>query len=70
MEKDLLQIGADALRKAALDENAKAYILQNPILFGLLKKAADRYIGGETLEETIIKVKAQNGIKCSIEFMG
>lgn len=70
MNKDLLQIGAEALRKAALNENSKAYILANPVLFQLFKKAADRYIGGETLEETIVKVKGLNNLKASIEFMG
>lgn len=72
MENELLNLGAIALRKAALNEEAKEYILSNPILFRTLKKAADRYIGGETLEETISKVKSQNekGFKCSIEFMG
>ncbi|MDF2190315.1 proline dehydrogenase family protein [Paraflavitalea sp. CAU 1676] len=72
MENELLNLGAMALRKAALNEEAKAYILSNPKLFHVLKKAADRYIGGETLEETIGKVKLQNekGFKCSIEFMG
>ncbi|AMP98938.1 Proline dehydrogenase [Pedobacter cryoconitis] len=70
MDKNLLQIGAQALRKAALNEDSKAYILANPVLFQLFKKAADRYIGGETLEETIVKVKALNNLKASIEFMG
>jgi len=70
MENQLLQVGAEALRKAALDENAKDYILNNPALYQLFKKAAERYIGGETLDETISKVAAQNGLKCSIEFMG
>jgi proline dehydrogenase len=72
MEQDLLLIGASALRKAAMNEQAKQYILSNEILFKTIKKAADRYIGGETLEETIIKVKDQNkqGFKTSIEFMG
>lgn len=72
MEAALLQQVSAALRKAALNEEAKNYLLSNPVLFNLLKKAADRYIGGETLEETIKKVKLQNnqGFKCSIEFMG
>lgn len=61
-----------ALRKAALNEEAKEYILENEVLFRVLKKAADRYIGGETLEETVSKVIQQNGngFKCSVEFMG
>jgi proline dehydrogenase len=72
MEQDLLRMGASALRKAALNDEAKQYILSNEILFKTIKKAADRYIGGETLDETIVKVKDQNkqGFKSSIEFMG
>ncbi|MEO6283218.1 MAG: proline dehydrogenase family protein [Dyadobacter sp.] len=71
MEK-LLSIGTNALKKAALNEEAKEYILHNPILFNTLKRAADRYIGGETLEEAAAKVmqQNQNGFKCSLEFMG
>ena len=72
MYQELTELGAQALRKAALNEEAKAYVLNNPPLFQTLKKAADRYIGGETLAETIGKAKAENaqGYKCSIEFMG
>jgi proline dehydrogenase len=68
----LLQTGAAALRKAAMNIEAKQFLMDNPKLFQLLRKAADRYIGGETLEETIGKVKIQHatGMKCSIEFMG
>lgn len=68
----LLSIGSAALKKAALNEEAKAFILENEVLFNVLKKAADRYIGGETLEETLVKVVQQNqqGFKCSVEFMG
>jgi proline dehydrogenase len=70
--ENFLNAGSAALRKAALSEEAKAYILADPVLFKTLKKAADRYIGGETLKETIGKVQAHNsaGFKCSIEFMG
>ena len=69
---ELLEMGATALRKIALDEKAKEYLLQNRPLYQVIKKAADRYIGGETLEETVPKVKRCNsaGFKCSIEFMG
>jgi proline dehydrogenase len=72
MNDDLLNQASAALRKAALNDQAKEYILSNPVLFNTLKKAADRYIGGETLEETVRKVKVENGkgFKCSIEFMG
>lgn len=70
--EQLLSIGAEALRKAALNEDAKAYVLNNEALYKLMKKAADRYIGGENLSETLIKVQDSNdtGFKCSIEYMG
>ncbi|MCE7066978.1 proline dehydrogenase family protein [Dyadobacter sp. CY326] len=69
---DLLAIGAAALRKAALNESAKEYILKDRTLFPILKRAADRYIAGETLAEAVEKVAVQNrnGYKCSLEFMG
>ena len=68
---ELFELGANALRKAALNLEAKEFILKNKILFKTVKKA-DRYIGGENLEETLAKVIAENnkGFKCSIEFMG
>lgn len=67
-----LSIGAAALRKAALNEAAKEYLLSNEPLYLALRKAADRYIGGETLQETLAKVEVEinRGFKCSIEFMG
>jgi len=69
---ELLKLGSDALKKAALNEEAKKYLMNNEVLFNLLKKAADRYIGGETLAETVSKVEVENkrNLKCSIEFMG
>ncbi len=69
---ELLQLGASALRKAALRTDVKEFILGNGVLFNILKKAADRYIGGNTLEETLQKViwHHQQGFACSLEFMG
>lgn len=70
---DKLKIDASkALKNAALNETAKHYLLQNPILFKLLLKGAKRYIGGENLEETILTVKKSNSeqFQTSIEFMG
>jgi proline dehydrogenase len=67
-----LQNASRALRCAALDLRAKDFVLQNEVLFNVFRKAASRYMGGDTLEETIEKVVAHNnkGLKCSIEFMG
>ncbi|WP_153798718.1 proline dehydrogenase family protein [Foetidibacter luteolus] len=72
MEQDLLKIASDALRKAALNEDVKKFILQNEKLFNTLKKAADRYIGGETIEETILTIKRinENGFVVTTDFMG
>ena len=70
--EDLISIGASALRKAAVNKEAKDYLINHQELFRLIKKAADRYIGGECLEETIVKARnaRTKGLKCSIEFMG
>jgi proline dehydrogenase len=72
MDTALLALGSEVLRKAALNQEAKNFVLNNDVLFQTVKKAANRYIGGETLDETIVKVASQNqaGFKCSIEFMG
>jgi hypothetical protein len=72
MEHQLLEIGSLALKKAALNTDAKAFLLENEKLFKLIKKAADRYIGGENLEEALQKALAAHaqGLKCSLEYMG
>lgn len=72
MDNELLLMGSDALRKAAVNEKAKDFLLSNETLFNVVKRAAERYIGGETLDETIIKVLHYNseGFKCSMEYMG
>ncbi len=72
MEQELLEIGAMALKRAALNEEAKNFVLQNEILFKTLKKAANRYIGGETINETIISIRELNkkGFTVTTDFMG
>jgi proline dehydrogenase len=72
VNNDLLKIGADALKKAALSEEAKAFVMTNEKLFHLLKKAANRYIGGETLEDAITSIKRlnENGYSVTTDFMG
>ena len=72
MDDNLLKIGAEALKKAALNENAKNFVLQNEKLFLTLKKAANRYIAGETLEETILSIQKlnKNGYSVTTDFMG
>lgn len=69
---NLLQIGAEALKKAALNEEAKRFLLTNDKLFQTLKKAADRYIGGESLEEAVVSIKNLNrlGFSVTTDYMG
>ncbi len=71
-ERELLILGSEVLKKMASNDEAKEYVLKNEALYELLKKAANRYIGGTSLSETIDKVRNENGkgLKCSIEFMG
>jgi hypothetical protein len=58
------QQASAALRKAALNEEAKTYLLSNPLLFNLLLKAARRYIGGETLEQALATKKPPSSRVC------
>lgn len=71
-EPEIREQASEALRKAAINEEAKAYLLNNPALFNVLLKAARRYIGGEHLDqalETRKNLHAQ-GFQTSLEFMG
>ncbi len=72
MEQELLKIASDALKKAALNEDAKSFVLQNDKLFKTLKKAANRYIGGETIDEAVLTIKKfnENGFVVTTDFMG
>ncbi len=72
MENELLHLGAQSLRKAAQDEDAKSYLLRHPELYELLKKAANRFIGGEYLPEAVQCIKQLNakGFDTTTDFMG
>lgn len=72
MDNDIWVLASQALRKAALNEEAKKYVLENDVLFRVLKKAADRYIGGETLSEAVASIKDLNsrGYIVTTDFMG
>jgi len=72
MEENLLKMGAESLKKAALNEDAKEFVLNNEPLFKTLKKAANRYIGGETLEEALGAVREwnDNGFSVTTDYMG
>jgi proline dehydrogenase len=72
MEQELLKIASEALKKAALNEEAKNFVLQNDKLFKTLKKAANRYIGGEAIDEAVLTIKRlnENGFIVTTDFMG
>ncbi|MCF0072825.1 proline dehydrogenase family protein [Dyadobacter sp. CY261] len=69
---NLMTVGSAALRKAAVSDQAKQYILGNNTLYQLFSKAAHRYVAGETLEDAIARAAHYNrqGLAASIEFMG
>lgn len=65
-------LAADALRKIARDEKLKERVENDPLLSGIFKRAAERYIGGSNLPEclhTIRQVNAQ-GHAASADYMG
>jgi proline dehydrogenase len=63
---------AEALRRLALDEDLKAYVLQRPELYQPLLRAALRFIGGETLPHCVTAAKELNaqGHAVTIDYMG
>ena len=63
---------ADAFRRLALDERAKAYVLARPELYRPLLRAAARYIGGETLGACVAVARETNerGHAVTIDAMG
>jgi len=71
-DTDKRRQAADALRHLALNEEAKKYILDRPRLYEAGLRAAQRFIGGETLDECIQEAKAidRGGHLVSIDFMG
>ena len=71
-ESDCELRAAAALRRIALNEDVKAYILQNSSLYRVLLRAALRFIGGETLPQCIEVARALNarGFATTIDYMG
>jgi proline dehydrogenase len=63
---------AASLRHLALNEDVKAYILQNPPIYQSLLHAAMRFIGGETLDQCVEVAEALNkaGFAVTIDYMG
>ena len=63
---------ATALRNIALDEGAKSYVLEHPPLYQALRKAAMRFIGGESLALCVgvARILYSQGHRVTIDFMG
>lgn len=53
--EELLAIGSQSLRKAALNEDVKAYILQNESLFNVLKELR--------IDTSVVKIYLKQSIK-------
>ncbi len=63
---------ADALRKLALDEGLKNYVLADPKLRSIAKRVAQKYVAGEKMIEAIERAVLVNneGYRATIDFMG
>lgn len=72
INQNLYLDASNALKKAALNEEAKQFILENELIYKILKKAANRYIAGETIDEASksIKLLNQKGFEVTTDFMG
>lgn len=72
INKNLYLDASNALKKAALNEEAKQFILENELIYKTLKKAANRYIAGETIDEASksIRMLNQKGYEVTTDFMG
>lgn len=63
---------ADALRRLALDEGAKAAVLADPRLRAVARRIAGRYIAGESLGDALAEIAAvaARGHAASVDYMG
>ena len=63
---------ADALRRLALDEGAKAAVLADPRLRAVARRIAGRYIAGETLGDALAEIASvgARGHAASVDYMG
>lgn len=65
-------VTAAVLRRLALDESTKSFVMNSERLYPPMLRAALRYIGGETLDECLVVTADTNlrGHAVSIDFMG
>lgn len=69
---DLRAQVADVLRTLALDEQLKARIPGDPVLGPLVRRAARRYVAGETTSEALARIAEINrrGDRATVDYMG
>ncbi|KJF24991.1 proline dehydrogenase [Rhodococcus sp. AD45-ID] len=72
MNPDPAAQAADVLRRMALDETLKERTMADPASAAIARRVADRYIGGETMDEAFDRLPAifARGHKGSIEYTG
>jgi len=72
MDNSTEKLATQALKKIARDEGVKTYLLSDKKLYTVLLKAAQRFIGGETLTQCVKAAKElnQRGFAVTIDYMG
>ena len=63
---------AGALRELAINEDAKARFLEDPVLRPFMERVSQRYVAGSTVADAIVRAAMinQNGHRASAEYMG
>jgi proline dehydrogenase len=68
----LVDRAASALRELAVNEEAKARFLEDPLLRPYMERVSLRYVAGSTVADVIVRAAMinQNGHRASAEYMG
>ncbi|WP_426322039.1 proline dehydrogenase family protein [Pseudoduganella sp. R-43] len=68
----LVDRAASALRELAVNEDAKARFLEDPLLRPYMDRVSQRYVAGSTVSDAIVRAAMinQNGHRASAEYMG
>lgn len=68
----LVDRAASALRELAVNEDAKARFLDDPLLRPYMERVSLRYVAGSTVSDVIVRAAMinQNGHRASAEYMG
>jgi proline dehydrogenase len=68
----LVDRAASALRELAVNEDAKARFLEDPLLRPYMERVSQRYVAGSTVADVIVRAAMinQNGHRASAEYMG